>query len=1229
MSSFVPPVNPARMRVYLRSLRPPVRQAGVRLFQEASFDPLTCLQPGIRYQCTVTAESTWRVAASYDEAQGWSTTCSCPQVTGCAHGYAVLKLLLAESSVDQVRQLSGGKTTPTGERLPAPPAPEPPRPLSLREQLIAALNRPLRRKESAFLERVERLFQFGQMSRYFTAWEFQSLDFHATCGLYDDMRLWPSFPSTDAEFWNFLAVAAIEQGNTLPPFMLPVTDLESYRARSHEWKRQEQVRHWENELNRVSPQSAWTAASPPEIHEIRLVFNAEGAILETRAPNQPAFAALGSRQLRQISAEVDSGSVCLAADAAGSWPLLRAIIIAGHNSPFPYRDGVVQRSLGALVRLPTALKHLVGPDGLPLQVATTPLRWRLMPPPTSQDDYQVLLDGEDGFSIDEFMTVFEGRPSLYLVGHTLHPGPSPLPASWGSRVSARIPGAALSTRAGLHFLQHLGIPLPPEFASRIRTVRLRPRIQCTLGPLHRYARSEVCRVQVFAQTEDGIAVEEMQGTSWASTEKPAHTPTPGEPNAPIVIYDRTALEEVPRWLSPLGLKIDAHSGCLAVRVKHGFPEQFTAWLESLPPEVAVDLLGDLASLREGTVGGRVRLEATEVDIDWFDLRVALDVADTTLTPDEIKMLLAAKGGFVRLKNKGWRRLHFDLTDEENHQLAHLGLSPKELDAEPQRLHALQLADAAARRWLPEAQAERVERRIAELKMRVTPPVPAAVRAELRPYQREGFHFLAYLTANRFGGVLADDMGLGKTLQTLAWLVWLSQESGRESAPTAPAGSPTLVVCPKSVMDNWRAEAERFVPGLRVRVWRAEELADLRAHLGEVDLHVLNYSQLRLFSESLASVSWRAVILDEAQYIKNPGSQTALAARALRAEYRLVLTGTPIENRLLDLWSLMAFAMPGILGNRARFARVYDAKGDPLARQRLSARVRPFLLRRTKSQVAQDLPDRIEEDLFCELEGIQLTLYQAELKHARQMLLRIQTDQQLNRARFHFLTSLLRLRQICCHPALVHAEISDAGAKTEALLELLEPLMEEGQKVLVFSQFVALLDMLRPTLASHQWPLFELTGETENRGALIQRFQETRGAAVFLISLKAGGFGLNLTAASYVVLFDPWWNPAVERQAIDRTHRIGQTSKVIAYRLLIKHSIEEKIRLLQRQKNSLAQDVLGEERFAESLTLDDLRFLLTDTGTVPPEPLPTQSQHAGGQQQHGSHQSEGGVNDHPH
>ena len=308
-----------------------------------------------------------------------------------------------------------------------------------------------------------------------------------------------------------------------------------------------------------------------------------------------------------------------------------------------------------------------------------------------------------------------------------------------------------------------------------------------------------------------------------------------------------------------------------------------------------------------------------------------------------------------------------------------------------------------------------------------------------------------------------------------------------------------------MQDNWHSEAARFFPKLRTGLWTRESAGQPIWEDG-IDLVVVHYQHLRMHEELLAGQAWSAVVLDEAQAIKNPASQTARAACRLKAGHRLALTGTPIENRLLDLWSIMAFAMPGVLGNRASFARNFDSKADPLARSRLAARLRPFLLRRTKKEVAPELPDRIEEDLFCEMEGTQQRLYQAELKRARAQLLKVETSSQLDKARFNILTSLLRLRQICCHPALVG--LKDAGestsAKIDSFLDVVEPLMEEGHKVLVFSQFVEMLALIEREVQGRKWPYFMLTGQTEDRGDLVREFQNAPGAAIFLSEPQSRG-----------------------------------------------------------------------------------------------------------------------------
>ena len=645
----------------------------------------------------------------------------------------------------------------------------------------------------------------------------------------------------------------------------------------------------------------------------------------------------------------------------------------------------------------------------------------------------------------------------------------------------------------------------------------------------------------------------------------------------------------------------------AIRATKEFPARFAAWLEEQPKGVDLILDAELDSIRCGKVSGTFNLDLQPSGVDWFDLELNLTVQDVSLSEAEIQILLQARGKWVRLKDKGWRKLDFALTPEQEREIADLGLVSSDFSTkgEKQRLHVLQLAGAKSRTLLQDEQSSLLQRRAGEIQTSVSPPIPSAITAKLRPYQETGFHFLAYLTANHFGGILADDMGLGKTLMALTWLAWLhSQIPGHEkpaaakkptkksASAAAPGPRPTLVVCPKSVMDNWRTESARFFPGLTVQTWSR----DASGTIGESGilpgLLIIHYQQLRQHEALLQQQSWLAVILDEAQYIKNPASQTTRSACSLRAAHRLALSGTPVENRLLDLWSIMSFAQPGALGSRAFFTKNFDSNADPLARRRLAARVRPFLLRRTKKEVASDLPARIEEEIVCEMEGTQASLYQAELKRARAMLLKASTSSALDGMRFHILSSLLRLRQICCHPQLIGSSArGQESAKLDALMDLLEPLMEEGYKVLVFSQFVEMLTLIQDAVTARGWPHYLLTGATDDRGPLVERFQAHEGHAVFLISLKAGGAGLNLTAASYVVLFDPWWNPAVEAQAIDRTHRIGQTQQVIAYRILVKDSIEEKIRQLQTQKRALAGDVLGEDA-GGTLTLDDFKYLLS-------------------------------------
>ncbi|MFM7215453.1 MAG: DEAD/DEAH box helicase, partial [Verrucomicrobiota bacterium] len=979
-------------------------------------------------------------------------------------------------------------------------------------------------------------------------------------------------PGNELELFFGLRALMRKQGKRLTPLLEELPMVPGPFARQFaDWQMQSEITGWRVRLDRVP---SHIDVQRPSRRELRFRLDPDALVPEVREEGGD-WRTLKASEFDPFS---KSSALSLTKDEMLLWQSFREIVRM-HSKAYAEEHCGLHDWLGAQLRHESLRVHFVDEVGMPLVIHAQPLRWRVMEPNDGEPRYRFsLVDAEDR-SAGMILSQFAGIPTLYLTSSGLFEGPDIHSGEFASETELSVPAAALETRGGLRFLESLGVGIPEQIKKRMVTVVLRPRIEGSLHNRHGTT-SERCSLFVSATGDDGNHLHRLGDVSWFESA--------GAVGTGLIRFDFRNLESLRRLLDESGFECSPYNGSFEMRVTKAFPGRFRAFLDRLPPMTDLRLEPPLDSIRDGVVAGSVELEVEEKEVDWFDLKVVLKTEDTSLTAEELSLLLGAKGEWVDLKGRGWRRLKFNLTDQQEEDLARIGLTARELSAEPQRLHALQLATPSVRKFLPDQTATRVERRAAELKARVTPGLPAGIQAELRPYQVEGFHFLAYLVANGFGGILADDMGLGKTVQTLTWLAWLRVDGARPDQRNWPS----LVVCPKSVQDNWRSEAARFYPELRVRVWGPDTLKREDSFTG-ADLHILNYAQLRAMEDRLQRVRFLAAILDEGQNIKNPSSQSAQVARSLQASHRLVLTGTPIENRLMDLWSLMAFAMPGVLGPRSGFGRLYDAKGDPWARTRLAARLRPFLLRRTKSQVARDLPDRQEEDLYCDMEGEQRTLYLAELKVARRILLKLKTPEALNRERFHLLTSLLRLRQICCHPRLHRPESQSAGAKLEALLETLEPLVEQEEKVLVFSQFVELLGFLKDDFAERNWTHWYLDGQTEKRGDLVRDFQEREGGGVFLISLKAGGSGLNLTAASYVVLFDPWWNPAVENQAIDRTHRIGQTRKILAYRFLIKDSIEEKIRQLQRTKSSLAAEVLGEERFSEALTLDDLRFLLAE------------------------------------
>ncbi len=579
-------------------------------------------------------------------------------------------------------------------------------------------------------------------------------------------------------------------------------------------------------------------------------------------------------------------------------------------------------------------------------------------------------------------------------------------------------------------------------------------------------------------------------------------------------------------------------------------------------------------------------------IDWLSVSADWEQEGMMLSEADLKRLQTATGRFVKLPDGGWVELDTQAVEQAQETMAELGVDG--LANDPQKvslIHASQLDEASLNDFGNNAKVRALKEKLADFKGVPDFDLPELVSADLRPYQKDGFNFLCHLTKLKLGGILADDMGLGKTLQTLSWLAWQRAQAGKRHKPF-------LVICPASVLHNWRREAEKFTPHLSTLILESGSARhNLRKQIPSFDIIITNYSILRRDLDQLNKFDFGAIVLDEAQYIKNPSAQVTQSVKQLKARRRLALTGTPLENRLLDLWSIVDFVQPNYLGNQNHFNELYEPKGDNvevaqrIARKRLSAKLRPLLLRRMKQQVAKDLPDRIDERRDCDLLDDQRKLYLAELRRSRDQVFKAMKQKGLAKSKMHVLAALTRLRQICCHPSLVG---NDAiSGKTETLFELLEPLMAEGQKVLVFSQFVQMLQILDKECKARDIPTYLLTGETKNRMDVVSAFQEDTDPSVFLLSLRAAGTGLNLTTASYVVLYDPWWNPAVEAQAIDRSHRIGQTQTVNAYRLISPGTVEEKIWELQQSKAKTISDVLGEEGFASNLSSADLEYLFSE------------------------------------
>ena len=583
---------------------------------------------------------------------------------------------------------------------------------------------------------------------------------------------------------------------------------------------------------------------------------------------------------------------------------------------------------------------------------------------------------------------------------------------------------------------------------------------------------------------------------------------------------------------------------------------------------------------------------TEEEEKWFSLELAVDYDGQRVPIDRIWEAWTSGKRYVQLKDGTYTSLPESWLKKLGHKLKTMGLDP----AEPPKAEYKQFEAPVLDKILEDLPDARVDSFWENLRSKIhdfkeiTPIVtPRGLNAELRPYQAQGLSFLNFLRDYGFGGILADEMGLGKTIQTLSFIQYMVEKGHKE---------PNLIVVPTSVLPNWEREAGKFVPDLKCLTIYGSRRDNLFKQIKGSQLVLTTYALLRRDLEELQKYEFNSIILDEAQNIKNPNTITARSVRRLDSKLRICLSGTPIENNLFELWSLFEFLMPGFLGSQHSFQRgiIKPIKdGDEETLDYLRSRVRPFILRRTKSQVAKDLPPKVENVQYCALADEQMELYASLAKKLKEQVLADVDQKGMAKSQMSILDALLKLRQICCHPRLLKLDIPGVSTnlpsgKFDAFKDMVTEVISEGHKVLVFSQFVQMLHIIRSWLQISDIPFAYLDGASKDRFEQVDRFNNTPEIPIFLISLKAGGTGLNLTSADYVIHYDPWWNPAVESQATDRTHRIGQTRQVFSYKMICQNTVEEKILQLQDAKRDVAEAIIPGKDTWKSLTRDDLEML---------------------------------------
>ncbi|HEY8961120.1 MAG TPA: SNF2-related protein, partial [Luteolibacter sp.] len=914
------------------------------------------------------------------------------------------------------------------------------------------VGRELDDKEADFVSKIEKRYRRyviegelhdHDMVRITPRWEITT---------YEPLELWPMPPGDILEFWNYIAYAFYKRKLQYPEFMNVITDLSAVQKKMADWEQEREVAAWYDRIEQVNERPP--QAAPLNV-EFRLVATINEARLEVKEEKAGIWTQLREKnEIEQYVTLFQEAALRMDASSQILWEHFLSFYRQQGDTTLDFDQEEACRFMNRLFRQPALKGYLVNLDDRDFKVVTDALSWVCEDDPYDPNSFALQLVTAAGENVSHSVRLLPGRKELYQSDETVFPGPPRWLEETEVMPRYLIPKRVIDSLEGVEFLRKIGAALPESLKKRVLDLDLKPKFEMKLVAGLTAAETEHLVIDVTALETKGRRTERLTKEGWEMVEQQSVK------GKQLLRFAREDLYPVPGLLEEMGLTYDEKLLAFKTRITKQFPEKFAEWVKAMPESVELDIDLRLKSILNDPVTAAVRFEVVNQEIDWFDLRVVIDVEGVNLSKAQIRQLVAARGGYVRMEDGSWMRLEIKLDADQREAVTRLGLDPFDLSGETHRMHALQLADPKAAEVFDPKAWKRIKDRAGDIQIEVTPDVPTGLNATLRPYQVEGFQFLAYLATNGFGGILADDMGLGKTVQSLTYILWLREEAKIAKKPKMPV----LVVCPKSVLDVWQSEAAKFAAELSTKILRNREDLNVDHIQNNVDVLILNYAQLRVCGDLLNQIKWLTVILDEGQQIKNPDSKAAKCARELESENRLVLTGTPIENRLLDMWSLMAFAMPGVLGSRAYFKKRFDKRKDPLSQNRLASRLRPFLLRRTKLQVAQDLPPRTEEEVYSKMENIQQELYKAELKRIQKALLGLDSDEAVKKNSFAILQGLMRLRQICCHPGLIDPKyLKEESAKMESLFYLLDQLHEEGHKVLVFSQFVSMLDLIKARL----------------------------------------------------------------------------------------------------------------------------------------------------------------------